>query len=306
MCLRHAYKTYLGVSSVLFFLFLQFLFPPLVYTSKYLLNALMKGFGPSVARASCWVGPILLFCCCCCCGCFLSSSSFRWCRSFLPCFFLFFLSLVFCSAAAAARKLHFHWRNSRCSPNVFLRLPVASVYCVSFFFFFFFSLVTVLANLYIWTFFLFVVSAVCEFARVIKVPGDVWRRSSLCRWICYTLQFDYPETLNLIASGRSFLREWDNQKYEARASEDPTWFVLSLSLFLLVPLFLTKVATLLWLSWLLSTWSLFSKVKLLKIPINLFSFLYERRCLPFALIIPKLLISLLLGVLSTIPTHLKI
>lgn len=78
------------------------------------------------------------------------------------------------------------------------------------------------------------VVAVGEFASarvvVIKVPGDVWRRSSLLcigRWIWMLLytEFDYLEILNLIASGRLFL-EWDNQKYEARASEDPNWFLL--------------------------------------------------------------------------------
>lgn len=67
-------------------------------------------------------------------------------------------------------------------------------------------------------------------AIVIKVPGDVWRRSSLLcigRWIWMLLytEFDYLEILNLIASGRLFL-EWDNQKYEARASENSNWFLL--------------------------------------------------------------------------------
>lgn len=74
------------------------------------------------------------------------------------------------------------------------------------------------------------------------------------RWICYfTQSLIIWKVLTLVASGRLFPREWDNEKYEARASEDLSWFLLFFSS-LCFALF-TKVATLLWLSWKLLTWS---------------------------------------------------
>lgn len=99
------------------------------------------------------------------------------------------------------------------------------------------SCAIMLANFYVVNFvFFFSFSTVssCRGSRwiravVIKVPGDVWRRSSLWigRWICYfTQSLIIWKVLTLIASGRLFPREWDNEKYEARASEDLGWFLL--------------------------------------------------------------------------------
>lgn len=119
--LRHAYR-HIGVSFVLWFPF--FFFSLSRYTSKYLLNALMKGLALQSPERRAGSNRFFF----CCVFFFFSSSSLGNAVAFCS------LSLVFCSAAAAARKLHFfigEIQNVR--PTYVLWLLVASVCCLQHF-----------------------------------------------------------------------------------------------------------------------------------------------------------------------------